>query len=56
MLKSSPIFRRNGAHLVFKKDHLKKTRIVHFQNLNALSMQKHFLFVSKFEHVNFAIN
>jgi hypothetical protein len=35
---------------------LKKTRIVHARNLNALNMQKHFWFVSSFEHVNFAIN
>jgi hypothetical protein len=34
----------------------KKTRIVHFQLLNALNMQKHFLFVSSFEHINFTIN
>jgi hypothetical protein len=39
-----------------KKGHLKKIRIVHSQNLNALNMQKHFLFVSNFEHVNFTIN
>jgi hypothetical protein len=56
MLKPSPIFERNGAHLVFKKGHLKKTRIVHSWNLNVFNMQKHFLFLSNFEHVNFAIN
>jgi hypothetical protein len=39
-----------------KKRHLKKIRIVHFQGLNASNMQKHFLFVSNFEHVNFVIN
>jgi hypothetical protein len=39
-----------------KKWHLKKTKTVHFWSLNALNMQKHFLFVSSFEHVNFAIN
>ncbi len=39
-----------------KKRCLKKIRIVHFQGLNALNMQKHFLFVSNFEHVNFVIN
>jgi hypothetical protein len=38
-----------------KKD-LKKTRIVHSWGLDALNMQKHFWFVSNFEHVNFAIN
>jgi hypothetical protein len=42
-----------------KKGHLKKTRTVHFwglNTLNALNMQKHFWFVSSFEHVNFATN
>jgi hypothetical protein len=29
---------------------------MHFWGLSALNMQKHFLFVSSFEHVNFAIN
>jgi hypothetical protein len=38
MLKSFPILKRNGAHLV-EKGRLKKTRIVHFQSLNALNMQ-----------------
>jgi hypothetical protein len=39
-----------------KKKRLKKTRTVHFQCLSALNMQKHFWFVSSFDHVNFAIN
>jgi len=30
--------------------------IVRSQSLSVLNMQKHFLFVSSFEHVNFAIN
>jgi hypothetical protein len=34
----------------------KKKRIIHSQGLSALNMQKHFWFVSSFEHVNFAIN
>jgi hypothetical protein len=55
MLKSSLIFRRNRAHL-FKKKTFEKTNIVHFQGLSVLNMQKHFLFVSKFEHGNFEIN
>ncbi len=55
MLKSSPILKRNGAHLVAKK-RLKKTKIVHSWGLNALNMQKHFLFLSSFEHVKFVIN
>jgi hypothetical protein len=41
MLKSSLIFKRNGAHLVEKKN-LKKTKIVHSLGLNALNVQKHF--------------
>jgi hypothetical protein len=56
MLKSSPIFKRNGAHLVEKKRQWKKTRIIHSQSLNALNMQKHFWFLSSFDYVNFAIN
>jgi hypothetical protein len=39
-----------------KKRCSKKLRIVHFWGLSALNMQKHFLFVSNFEHVNFVIN
>jgi hypothetical protein len=35
---------------------LKKIRIVHFQGLSALNMQKYFWFVSSFEHIKFAIN
>jgi hypothetical protein len=37
-----------------KKRSLKNTRtFVHLWALNALNMQKHFLFLSSFEHVNF---
>jgi len=39
-----------------KKGCLKKTRTIHYQGLSVLNMQKHFWFVSNFEHVNFAIN
>jgi hypothetical protein len=39
-----------------KKRHLKKIKIVHSWSLSALNMQKHFLFVSNFDHINFAIN
>ncbi len=39
-----------------KKRCLNKTRTVHSQGLNVLNMQICFLFVSNFEHVNFAIN
>jgi hypothetical protein len=42
--------------LVEKKGRLKKTKIVQSRGLNALNMQKHFKFVSNFEHINFAIN
>jgi hypothetical protein len=45
-------FQKKWAHLVLKK-HLEKTRIIKFLGLSVL---KHFLFVSSFEHVNFAIN
>jgi len=31
-------------------------KIVHFQGLSTLNMQKDFLFMLNFEHVNFAIN
>ncbi len=39
-----------------RKGRLKKIRIVHFWSLSVLNMQKHFWFLSSFEHVNFAIN
>jgi hypothetical protein len=55
MLKSFPIFKGNGAHLMENKC-LKKTRIIHFWGLSALNLQKHFLFVSRFEHVNLMKN
>jgi hypothetical protein len=50
MLKSSLIFKRNGAHFIEKITIAKK------QGLNVLNMQKHFLFMSSFEDINFAIN
>jgi hypothetical protein len=46
----------NGAHLVEKNGFFKKIRTVCFQGMSVLNMQKHFLFVSNFEHVNYAIN
>jgi hypothetical protein len=55
-MRVTPIFKKNGAHLVEKKRCLKKTKIVQSPGLNALNMQKHFKFVSSFEHINFAIN
>jgi hypothetical protein len=39
-----------------KNDIWKKIKTIHFWGLNALDMQKHFKFVSSFEHVIFAIN
>jgi hypothetical protein len=42
MFKFSPIFKRNGAHLVEKKGCLEKIKTIHSQGLNALNMQKHF--------------
>ncbi len=39
-----------------KKGVWKKTKTIHYQGLSAFNMQKQFLFVSNFEHVNFAIN
>jgi hypothetical protein len=56
MLKSFSIFKRNGAQFGRKKGCLKKIRIVHYQDLRALNMQKYSLFVSCFEHVNFTID
>jgi hypothetical protein len=56
MLKSSPIFKRNGTHLVENKYVYKNIKIIHSWGLSALNMQKHFLFVSNYEYVNFAIN
>jgi hypothetical protein len=54
MSKSSPIFKRNGVHLIEKKT-FEKT-IIHSQNLSALNMQNYFVFMSSFEHIEFAIN
>jgi len=56
MLKSSPIFKRNGAHLVERKTFEKKTKTIHFWGLSVLNMWKHFWFVSNFEHIIFAMN
>jgi len=56
MLKSLPTFKRTSAHLVEKKDVLRKTKTFHSQGLSALNMQFLFLFVSSFEHVKFSIN
>jgi hypothetical protein len=50
MLKSFLIFNKNGVHLLEKMTFVKK------QGLSALNMQRHFLFMLSYEHVNFAIN
>jgi hypothetical protein len=50
MLKSFPIFKKNVEHLVKSDGIWKKIKIVHSWCLSVLNMQKHFLFVSNFEH------
>jgi hypothetical protein len=49
MLKSFPILRKNDAHLALRKHYA-------FWGLSVLNMQKYFLFVSSFEHINFGTN
>jgi hypothetical protein len=44
------------VHIWLKNRYLKKTKTIHFQGLSDLNMQKHFWFVSNFEHVKFEIN
>jgi hypothetical protein len=44
------------VYILVEKKTLKKTMIVYSRGLNALNMQKHFLFESNFDHVKFAIN
>ncbi len=55
MLKSFPIFKRNGAILV-EKMMFEKNKNRPLSKLECFDMQKHFWFVSNFEHVDFAIN
>jgi hypothetical protein len=55
MLKSSPIFKRNGAHLVEKMT-FKKKKDYRLSKFECFEHVIYFLFVSSFEHVNFAIN
>ncbi len=55
MLKSSPIFKRNGAHLVGKKM-FEKNKDCPFLRFEWFDMQKHYLYASSFERINFAIN
>ncbi len=49
-------FQNEWCTFARKKGCLKKRKTIHFQSLNALSMQRHFLFVLSFEHASFAIN
>jgi hypothetical protein len=56
MLKPSPIFKRNDAHLVEKKDVLEKKKDCPFSRFECFEQAIFFGFVSSFEHVNFAIN
>jgi len=54
MLKSSPIFKRNGAHLVEKKM-FKKNKDYPLSRFECFEHAKTFLICVNFEHVNFAI-
>jgi hypothetical protein len=56
MFKSFPIFRKNGAHLILKRMNLKNGKDCPFLRFECFEHAKHFLFVSSFEHINFAIN
>jgi len=56
MLKSSPIFKKNDAHLVEKKDVWKKEGLSILKVWVLWTCKKHFWFVSSFGHVNFVIN
>jgi hypothetical protein len=55
MLKSSPIFKRNDAHSVLKKNVLKKQGFSIFEIWVFWTCKKNW-FVSSFAHLNFAIN
>jgi hypothetical protein len=55
-VKIPPIFKRNGAHLVFKKNVWKKQELSIFKVWVFWTCINIFWFVSKFEHVNFEIN
>jgi hypothetical protein len=50
MLKSSPIFKRDGGHMIARKD-VEKNKDCPFLGFECFDMQKHFLFLSSFEHV-----
>jgi hypothetical protein len=55
MLKSFVIFKRNGTHLVKKKD-VWKNKDYPFLNFVYCELAKTFLFVLSFECVNFVVN
>jgi hypothetical protein len=55
MFKSFLILKRNGAHLVEKKD-VKKKKDYPFSRFECFKHAIFLLFVSTFEHVKFAIN
>jgi hypothetical protein len=55
MLKSSSIFKKNGALLVEKKT-FDKNKDCPFLKFRCFEHARKNLFVSNFEHVNFAIN
>jgi hypothetical protein len=44
------------VHICWEKKKFEKKKVIHFRGLSALKMQKHFLFVSSFENINFAFN
>jgi hypothetical protein len=55
MLKSSPIFRRDGANLLQKKT-FEKNKDYPLSRFECFEHVKIFLIVSSFEHVNFIID
>jgi hypothetical protein len=55
MLKSFPIFKRNGAHLVEKRL-FEKNKDYPFSRFECFEHAKIFLFVLNFDHVNFVMN
>ncbi len=56
MLRSTSIFKRNCALLVLKKWMFEKNKDCPLSKFECFDTQKHFLFVSNFEHVKFLIN
>jgi hypothetical protein len=56
MLKLSPIFKKNGAHLVETKDIWKKQGMSTLEIWMFWTCKNIFKFLSSFEYVKFAIN